>query len=244
MKINIKLMTEEAFRTLKKNIKEICAKMLEHPSDASWLKDYLGFEPFEEKKYVIDDFILEYNDNYEEVAEKNAIMLYEALNELPKYILCNNRFWAWINFEKAYRQAMVATKKFSEQTLTNLWFRGSSRLDNMLGVISRYYYMVNVSIDLDAEDKYKLTQYIFKNTETYRSFAYRSLSMIKSITLGVLQAEYDYENKTGIELLKVPTTKIIKYASRLGSVMLLDVLTKNDMYEALYPKISTIIGNL
>ena len=154
MEINIKLMTEEAYRTLQKDCDGVLKMIINHPLDSSWLKDYLGFEPYEVKKYVIDDFELKFADDYNDVALENAIILYEKLNKLPKYILCNNRFWAWINMEKAYRQAQIATKQFNSQILKNLWFMGNSRRDIMLGVMSRYFNMINVSIDDSLENKY------------------------------------------------------------------------------------------
>ena len=82
--IDIKMMTEEAYRTLKKNYEEVYKMICDHPSDSSWLKDYLGFEPYEVKKYVIDDFELKIADDYKTVEFDNDIKLYETLNKLPK----------------------------------------------------------------------------------------------------------------------------------------------------------------
>lgn len=241
MEINIKLMTEEAYRTLQKDCDGVLKMIINHPSDSSWLKDYLGFEPYEVKKYVIDDFELKFADAYNDVALENAIILYEKLNKLPKYILCNNRFWAWINMEKAYRQAQIATKQFNSQILKNLWFMGNSRRDIMLGVMSRYFNMINVSIDDSLENKYELSKYLLTTAETYRGFCYRNLGMIKNVTLGILQAEKDYVDITGVQILKKPSAQIVKYASRVGSVMLLDVLSKEEMRAAIYPKIDKIV---
>lgn len=241
MEINIKLMTEEAYRTLQKDCDGVLKMIINHPSDSSWLKDYLGFEPYEVKKYVIDDFELKFADDYNDVALENAIILYEKLNKLPKYILCNNRFWAWINMEKAYRQAQIATKQFNSQILKNLWFMGNSRRDIMLGVMSRYFNMINVSIDDSLENKYELSKYLLTTAETYRGFCYRNLGMIKNVTLGILQAEKDYADITGVQILKKPSAQIVKYASRVGSVMLLDVLSKEEMRAAIYPKIDKIV---
>lgn len=241
MEINIKLMTEEACRTLQKDCDGVLKMIINHPSDSSWLKDYLGFEPYEVKKYVIDDFELKFADDYNDVALENAIILYEKLNKLPKYILCNNRFWAWINMEKAYRQAQIATKQFNSQILKNLWFMGNSRRDIMLGVMSRYFNMINVSIDDSLENKYELSKYLLTTAETYRGFCYRNLGMIKNVTLGILQAEKDYVDITGVQILKKPSAQIVKYASRVGSVMLLDVLSKEEMRAAIYPKIDKIV---
>lgn len=241
MEINIKLMTEEAYRTLQKDCDGVLKMIINHPSDSSWLKDYLGFEPYEVKKYVIDDFELKFADDYNDVALENAIILYEKLNKLPKYILCNNRFWAWINMEKAYRQAQIATKQFNSQILKNLWFMGNSRRDIMLGVMSRYFNMINVSIDDTLENKYELSKYLLTTTETYRGFCYRNLGMIKNVTLGILQAEKDYVDTTGVQILKKPSAQIVKYASRVGSVMMLDVLSKEEMRAAIYLKIDKIV---
>lgn len=241
MEINIKIMTEEAYHTLQKDCDGVLKMIINHPSDSSWLKDYLGFEPYEVKKYVIDDFELKIADDYNDVALDNAIILYEKLNKLPKYILCNNRFWAWINMEKAYRQAQIATKQFNSQILKNLWFMGNSRRDIMLGVMSRYFNMINVSIDESLGNKYELSKYLLTTAETYRGFCYRNLGMIKNVTLGILQAEKDYVDITGVQILKKPSAQIVKYASRVGSVMLLDVLSKEEMRAAIYPKIDKIV---
>ena len=241
MEINIKMMTEEAYRTLQKDCDDMLKMIINHPSDSSWLKDYLGFEPYEVKKYVIEDFELKISGDYNDVALDNAIILYENLNKLPKYIICNNRFWAWINMEKAYRQAQIATKQFNSQILKNLWIMGNSRRDIMLGVMSRYFNMINVSIDETLENKYELSKYLLSTAETYRGFCYRNLGMIKNVTLGILQAEKDYVDATGIQILKKPSAQIVKYASRVGSVMLLDVLSKKEMRDAIYPKIDKIV---
>lgn len=241
MEINIKMMTEEAYRTLQKDCDGVLKMINDHPTDSSWLKDYLGFEPYEVKKYTIDDFELKIAEDYSEVAYENAVTLFEKLNGLPKYILCNNRFWAWINMEKAYKQAKIATKQFNSQILKNLWFMSNSRRDIMLGVMSRYYNMINVSVDESLTNKYELSEFILTTAETYRGFAYRNLGMIKNVTLGILQAEKDYVDATRTPILKKPGAQIVKYASRVGSVMLLDVLSKDEMRDAIYPKIDKIV---
>ena len=235
------MMTEEAYRTLQKDCDGVFKMIQDHPSDSSWLKEYLGFEPYEEKKYLIDDFELKISDNYNLVAFDNAIILYENLCNLQKYILCNNRFWAWINMEKAYKQAIVATRQFDSQIIKNLWFMGNSRRDIMLGVVSRYFNMINVLIDESSSNKYELSKYILTNTETYRGFCYRNLGMIKNLTLGILKGEKDFVDSSGIQISKKPSAQIVKYASRLGSVMMLDTFSKEEIYDAVYPKIDKII---
>ena len=71
MQINIKIMSEEAYKTLQKNYKEVTQMIINHPSDCSWLNEYLGFEPFEEKKYVIEMAI-----NTCKIVEKDTFTTY------------------------------------------------------------------------------------------------------------------------------------------------------------------------
>lgn len=233
MQINVKMLTEEAYRTLRKNPKGVFDMIQQHPSDATWLKDYLGFEPYEEKKYTIDDFQLDISDNYKEVELNNAITLYEHLNELPKYILCDTRFWLWITFEKAYRQAIASIPVTSESIIKNWWVCGSSRRDLMLGVVSREYFRVDVSIDEELTDKYMLTKFIMEHERVYRNLCFRNIGMIKNVSLGLLQAEYDVENEYGFKISSTIAPEIMKDASRIGSVMLIDVMSKQEICEIL-----------
>mgnify|MGYP000009366175 FL=1 len=237
MEIDIKMMTEEAYRTLKKNYEEVYKMICDHPSDSSWLKDYLGFEPYEVKKYVIDDFELKIADDYKTVEFDNDIKLYETLNKLPKYILCNIRFWAWITFEKAYKQAIAAVPFKSSAIVKNWWLPGNSRRDLMLGVISRGYFKVDVSIDENSKDKYELTRYIMTNSEAYRNIVFRNIGMIKNVCLGILQVEKDIEENYNYSITVDRAREVMKDASRIGSVMHIDTLSKEEIYDILLGKI-------
>ena len=82
------------------------------------------------------------------------------------------------------------------------------------------------------------------NTETYRGFCYRNLGMIRNVTLGVLRAEKEFSEINGKPILKKEGAQIVKYASRLGSVMLLDRLSEKEMYESVFRAIPKIVENV
>lgn len=241
MEINIKFMSEEAYKTLQKNYKEVYKMILDHPSDCSWLKDYLGFEPFEEKKYVIEDFELLNSQNYQDVAFQNGVILYEKLHKLPRYVLCNNRFWAWVTFEKAYRQAINSIKLTGPQIISSWWLAGNSRRDLMLGVISRGYFRTEISVDSTKADKYELTKYLLTNSEAYRNLVYRNIGMLKNVSLALLELFRDMSAKYNISLNKPQVREAMKEASRIGSVMLIDVMTKEEIYNNLYDTLDEFI---
>jgi hypothetical protein len=241
MEINVKMMTEEAYKTLQTNFQEVYQQIIAHPSDSGWLKDYLGKEPYETKKYVIEDFQLENDNDYQKVALKNAILLYERLHDLPRYIVCSNRFWAWITFEKAYKEAQNSTKITGADIIKSWWLGGNGRRDLMLGVVSRSYFKIEVSLDPSRGNKYELSEYLMTNAESYRNIAYRNIGMLKNVTLGILSAEKKISDETGKSLNRLQCREIMKDASRLGSVKLIDVMTKEEIENALYEKLKAIV---
>lgn len=241
MEINIKVMTEEAYKTLQKNYKEVYQNIVDHPSDCSWLKDYLGFEPFEEKKYVIEDFELLNSENYQEVAVENAIRLFETFKDLPRYILCNNRFWAWVLFTKFYKQAPKAIK-FNENTLLTRWLIGTSRRELMLGVVSRQYFKVEVSLD-DEPEKYKLAKLIIENHTPYKNITFRNIGMLNNVVVPYISLCMEMQEKYNITLNDEFCSTLMKEASKIGSVMLIDIMSKKEIYNILLDKIELYITN-
>lgn len=243
MEINIKFMSEEAYKTLQKNYKEVYQMILDHPSDCTWLTDYLGFEPFEEKKYVIEDFELLNSQNYQDVAFQNGVILFEKLNKLPRYVLCNNRFWAWVTFEKAYKQAINTIQLKGPQIIKNWWLAGNSRRDLMLGIISRAYFRTEISVDNSKKDKYELTKYLLTNTEVYRNLVFRNIGMLKNVDLAFIEAIKDVGTKNNITLNVDQVREAMKETSKIGSVMLIDVMTKDEIYKILFETLDEFINN-
>ena len=64
MLINIKMMTEEAYMTLQKNYNEVFELIKNNPLNNNWLENFLGFEPYEIKKYTIEDLVKEINEKH------------------------------------------------------------------------------------------------------------------------------------------------------------------------------------
>lgn len=236
MEINIKMMSESAYLTLQKNPKAVYENILSHPLDCSWLTEYLGTDPFEEKKYSIEDFELLHNENYAEVMLENSIILYEHLNHLPRYILCNPRFWAWITFEKAYQEAQNSSKMAGDSFIASTWLITNTRRSLLLGIISRFFFMVQMSVEENKKDKYELTRYLMCNAETYRNLCYRNFGMLKNVTLAVIRVQKDICDRTGMVLVNKQSAAMVKETSKIGSVMLMDVMTEAEIYEILYPK--------
>ena len=129
--INICFMTDEALETLKENALLVTNNLKSFPNDSNWLSSIYSGKLYDEKKYKIPEFRLKASEDgdYSKVDFENSITLYETLKELPLYILTDERFWAWINFEKGYPSAIQAMPVKSNSTFSDHWLftQGSRR---------------------------------------------------------------------------------------------------------------------
>ncbi len=244
-KIYIKFMSDEALETLKTNINKTTELMSENSNNSNWIKKIYSNDIFIEKKYKISDFVLKLSDNndYKEVDFENSILLYESLNELPRHILTDERFWAWINFDKCYQQALQAmpVNREPSKVLNHYFFTQGLRRGLFFGVMSRCYFRVELSVDETLPDKYELTRFIIENPERFRNLSWRAFSNQKHIVLGVLKAEKKAFDEYGEKFPKKLYPEIAKYVSKIGSVRLIDAITEQEIFQMVYKKIINII---
>ncbi len=239
MKINIKVMTPEAYLTLQRNYKEVFELIKSHPNDGSWLRDYLGIEPFEPKSYTVDDFELLYDDDYNLHAKENAITLYETFKTLPANVLYDLKFWSWVAFEKAYKQAVQSVELRSAETLSRIWFpKSNGRRELMLGSLSREFIKVKMSVNPESRDPYELTNCLIQNKSLYEQFCYRNISDLETVSHAAIRIDIrlqsDSNNK--LHLSEHQCRFLMKVASKLGSVMLIDTLAEKEAYDAMLEK--------
>lgn len=126
--IKVKMMSENALIYLKNNLSRITQKILEN-DDNKWINAEFPEPIFIEKKYEFEDFDL--MDNPESVNKdidfKNSIIIYEKLNKLPRYIICDERFWLWLYFDKFYLVVKNLMKIRGDSTIRDHWMhRGKS----------------------------------------------------------------------------------------------------------------------
>lgn len=243
MIINIKVMTDSAYESFRKNNEKIYEFIKKYPTNNDWIYEVFGDHIFETKKYIIEDFNLEYSKNYSDVEYQNAIILYESLKYLPRHILCDNKFWAWIILEKAYIQSQQAME-LSPSVIKNFWFEKNARRSVMLNVMGRQYFKVELSIDEElVNNKYMLTKFLFTNHNIYKNFSYRNNFILKNVSLAVLRSEYYFTNTFNIKISDELASEFGKKISRLGSIKLLDIMTIDEIYNYICVKMLPIIKN-
>ena len=245
-KIHIKYMSDAALATLKANKDEVTNKLIANPTSSEWLSNFVGTDLYVTKKYEIEDFVLKIpsDEKDRETDIYNSILLYERLNKLPLYVLTDERFWCWMMFEKGYEVALkyMPVKKGSSVFKDHWLLTQGKRRGLFFGVLSRCYFRVALSVDTTLADPYELTRFVISNPLRFRELTWRSFSSEKMIVLGTLKAEKrimeeypDYEENT------TRFGDIAKLLSKLGSVMLLDVMTEKDIEEYVYKKYKQMV---
>ncbi|MEG0909841.1 MAG: DUF6339 family protein [Bacilli bacterium] len=256
-KINICFMSEEAIETLKVNQDVVTDNLKNNQDNSDWLKTIYSGKLYEEKKYKIPEFTLKTSDdgNYSKVDLENSIKLYESLKDLPRYILTDERFWAWINFEICYKACLQAMPIKSKSTFENHWLlTEGKRRGIFFGVMSRCYFRVDLTIDERLTDKYELTKFAIESPERFRNLTWRTNSSQKHIVLGALKAEktiyerYKNDPQYGQILSKLEKgvdniyTKVVLFLSLYGSVRLIDAVSEEDIYKEVYNEMERLMG--
>lgn len=244
-RIHIKYMSDEAIETLRANIDVNTDNLINNPTDSSWIHNISSEKTFIKKKLLIEDFKLrmpkDINDKETEI--NNSIVLYEHLKELPMYVLSDEKFWNWINFEKGYAVAlkMIPVRKGSSVFKNHWLFSQGNRRSIFFGVFSRAFFRVALTVEETKDDPYELSRFVIENPSRFRNLSWRTYSSEKHIVLGALKAEKKIIDEYG-DIEKVEYyTEIAKYISKLGSVMLLDAMSERDIYNYVYEKYKQMI---
>lgn len=245
-KIHIKYMTDEALATLKANTDAVTEKLIDNPKSSAWLKSFFPGTLWVTKKYEIEEFSLKVpkDDKDRETDIHNAILLYERLHHLPLYVLTDERFWCWMNFEMGYEVALkyMPVKKGSSVFKDHWLLTQGKRRGLFFGVLSRCYFRVALSVDETLADPYELTKFVIENPLRFRELTWRSFSSEKMIVLGALKAEKRIkEEYPQMEENTKHFAEIAKLLSKLGSVMLLDCMTEKDIEEYVYKKYKVMV---
>lgn len=242
-KINIKMMSDTALAYLEKNIDRI-TDHIKTNEDNGWIKSEFPEPMFIEKKFQIKDFDL--IDNLEskdkDIDFKNSVALYEALKDLPRYVLCDERFWLWLHFEQFYSQVKSMMPIKNKSTVLDHWtFEQGTRRGLMFGILSRMFFRVALSVDASLPNCYELTKWVVENPIRFRELTWRSYSSEAHIVRGALKGE-----KKALEDSKLAEDNSIypiigKYVSEIGSVRLLDAISESDIEDFVYNKMLQLL---
>lgn len=242
--IHVKTLSENAYLYLFKNISKVTANIIINENNRWIYKDFP--QPmFVEKKFEINDFELEsdFEDNDKGADNRNSIIIYEALKDVPRYILCDEKFWLWLHFEKFYSIVKSMMKVRGESTIKDHWMHvQGTRRGLMFGVLSRCFFRVALTVDESNKDnKYELTKWVIDNPERFRNLSWRSFSSEAHLVRGIIRGEKRAVEENPRNENNDIYPKIGKYVSLIGSVRLLDKITEKDIETMIYEKMVDLL---
>lgn len=240
-------MTDSAIETLRGNIQTVTNKLKANPIDSKWLNEFIDGDLYVTKKYEIEDFdlIVPEDDRDKESDFINSIRIYEHLKDLPLYVLTDEKFWGWFNFTKGYQVALkYMPVSRGKAIFKDHWlFTQGKRRGLFFGVLSRCYFRVALTVDESLTDPYEYTRFVIEKPERFRNLSWRAFSSEKKIVLGTLKAEKRLLDELHMEERTEYFTELAKILSKLGSVMLLDVMEEKDIEEYVYKKYKKMVEN-
>lgn len=243
--IHIKLLSENALIYLKKNLASVTKNIQENDNN-KWIYSAFPQPMFVEKKIEIQDFELEDNpdSNDKNIDFNNSVLIYERLKGLPRYIICDEKFWLWLHFEKFYLITKKMMKVRGESTIKDHWMHDpGTRRGLMFGVLSRCYFRAALTVDESKDNnKYELTKWVIENPERFRNLTWRAFSSEEHLVRGILRGEKRALEEYGGAEDNDIYPEISKYVSVIGSVRLLDKISEEDIERMIYEKMLELLN--
>ena len=238
-KINVKMLSEDALSYLKRNAESFSKKIIA-TEEISQIINEIPKPVFIEKKISIENFDLVDNPDSSNKEEdfNNSVTIYENLKHLPRYVLCDQRFWLWLHLDKYYKIVRKMMKITGKSTFNNHWLHSyGTRRGLMFGVLSRCYFRVALTVDEKSKNnKYELTRWIIDNPERFRNLTWRSFSSEKHLVRGILKGEKRAIDENPDKESNKLYPAIAKYVLIIGSARLLDSISEEDMEQMIYDK--------
>lgn len=163
----------------------------------------------------------------------SAVAIYEAYKNISPLLASNEAFWAYLTHTDLFsytqkRWPKVKEKECSSDYILDHWFLGVNGL--LRNAVASMWWSVHNTIDETRENKYELTEVLFKNY-TLRIVAFGSTLLIRhrEAMIGIMSFLADNPDVTN-NALEYRGQFITKYFNRIGAVKQLAFLKRDYFY--------------
>lgn len=177
---------------------------------------------------LVDKLAETYDDDF-----KSAIAVYEAYKDISPLLASNEAFWAYLTHVDLYAYSQKRWPKVKEEDcssdyILDHWFVGPNGL--LRNAIAALWWSVYNTVDDTRENKYELTEVLFKNY-TLRVVTFGSYQLIRhrEAMIGILSFLKDNPSITA-NSFDIRGRFISKYFNRLGAVKQLAYLKRDFFY--------------
>ena len=244
--INIKYMQVDVKESIKSNSTTYTKLINENPTDNTWLFEKFN-SPFIEKKQTIKALDFDELDDLsdQELSYRVSVMLHQRLKDLPKYVLAEEDFWAWINFDLGYiisQRLIKISQEKSSTILNHYFFSGGIRRGLFFGVFARLYYRALLTYDEQSEDPYALTKHVNYHPNQIRNLTWRTYSNNADFVKKIIKVQIKLEMHYGKKLNSKFYEAISKHISNVGGTFYVDLMTEEELEFIITKKVEELLN--
>lgn len=161
----------------------------------------------------------------------SAVALYDAYKGLKPLQAINSQFWESLALTDLFpymqkRWNLAEAKDLRKSILNHFTFKSHGMMRQGLAGL---WWLVYLSIDEQRDNKYELTEYLFKNyTLRVVRFGIGKVIQHKEAAIGILQ--YIKDNEANIPSLENVANGLTSYFNKLGAVKQLTFLDRDYFY--------------
>ena len=182
---NLRYFTDKGLNFIHQNMFEFYEEMKKHGNETKWISEFCGKDPTTKSPWNFD-FEFEMNAlNPNEGDFNNAVRLYELFksNNIGDAVIYSEKFLSGFLLTYGYEYFVWETKLEAETRVSATFFfdgRKGFRQAIARHTISRLYKLVSQTVDEEADDKYKMTRFVFMNPALRRMVYYPNMDGINA----------------------------------------------------------------
>ena len=174
----LRYLSQKAIDIIKANMGEFYEAMKYNPESNKWIEDFVGFDPFVPTNFELGELPFDPLFEDEDTDLILAIKIYEAFekNGIGKATVFNEKTMVGLTLDLGYtyfqRTMASEIQKNISSVRDDLFFNEGSRRAMARNCIGRLYLRVLMTIDEDADDRFELTKFAFRNNQSFRTSYY------------------------------------------------------------------------
>ena len=243
--MKIKYVQEEDLLKIRTNLDSISEWVLKK-NNSSIEKIILSEDIVKETEYSINDFDLVMNQPKEKsylTDMDNIQIVYKNMKCLSDSQASDERIWVAYSFFE-FKDYMQYRWGIEPDDLHNRYIYGYSKQRSLFrNGISRLWWIGRVTYDESRNDPFELTRFLCQYQDMIETICGRNVFNNGKLCLATLSALYDYYNE-GNKITRPLILEIGKYSNLLAATYLVDMLTKEEMYNKVMTKIEKLIKEM
>lgn len=240
--MKLEFIKEDALIALKSNLSSLVKYF--SLQDNSWIIDFLGYSPFAQTKFSVNDFYLDMSQEKPFATEfENVKRVYSHLKFLSDSQASEEKLWAGLCLGPFWQYTQYRWNPITIESIRQHFFFGfGPRRSLTRNAVSRLWWIGRLTYDGKRSNPFELTELVCENADYIMHILERNTSNSEMIVNAFLSAILN-SRKKGMEINTDIVGELSKYLNLLGGVYILDCLPYKIIYEKTVQKLQELTGN-